>query len=181
MSDQFLAIFVALLLFGLVMLAAVAKQRRLRTLPVRSRRLMTARERDVISIIEAAVPHCRVHAQVAMGALIDCKSGLTRAQRTSVRNRFDRKVVDFVVEEKSSGDVVALIELDDRTHSDAKDRARDEITRAAGYRTLRLPADKRPDASGVRAQLLSALTETVDGSAPPAAQGSRRGGKRLDW
>lgn len=181
MSDQFLALFGALLLFGLALLAAAAKLRALRTLPVRPRRLMTARERDVISMIEAAVPDCRVHAQVAMGALVDCKSGLTRAQRTSIRNRFDRKVVDFVVEEKSSGDVLALVELDDRTHSDAKDRARDDITRAAGYRTIRLPAGKRPDAAGVRAQLLSALAGAVDPSAPIATHASGRGAERLEW
>ena len=148
-------------------LAVAAKHRGPSTLSVKARRLMTAREREVISMIEAAVPHCRVHAQVAMGALVDCKTGLARARRTAVRNRFDRKVVDFVVEDRSSGDVLGLVELDDRTHSDARDRARDEITRAAGYRTVRLPAGRKPDAAGVRAQILAALSEVVEGSARP--------------
>ena len=156
MSDLFVWL-VALLVLLLAALGLAAALRGAPKLPVKSRRLMTSRERDVISMIETAVPHCRVHAQVAMAALVDCTGGLTRAQRASTRNRFDRKVVDFVLEDRSSGDVLAIVELDDRTHSAAKDRARDEITAAAGYRTIRLPAGKRPDQLGVRAQILAGL------------------------
>jgi very-short-patch-repair endonuclease len=118
---------------------------------------MTAREREVLPLIEAAVPHCRVHAQVAMGALIDCQRGLDSKQRTTVRNRFDRKRIDLLLEEKTSGDVLALVELDDRTHNGRKDRERDELTAAAGYLTIRLPAGKRLDQESVRAQLLAGL------------------------
>jgi very-short-patch-repair endonuclease len=157
MSDL-LVFLVALVVILLATLAFVAKLRGARTLPVKRRRLMTARERETISMIEAAAPHCRVHAQVAMAALVDCTGGLTRAQRASTRNRIDRKIVDFVLEDRSSGEVLAIVELDDRTHSAAKDRARDEITAAAGYRTIRLPAGKRSDQLGVRAQILAGLT-----------------------
>lgn len=154
---------IAIALIALALIAVAAKFRGPGTLPVKARRLMTAREREVIAMIEAAVPHCRVHAQVAMGALLDCRPGLSRAERTAVRNRFDRKVVDFVLEDRSLGDVLALVELDDRTHSDAKDRARDGITAAAGYRTVRLPARRRPDAASVRAQIVAALSAAGDG------------------
>jgi very-short-patch-repair endonuclease len=92
-----------------------------------------------------------------MGGLVDCRKGLTRKESTSVRNRFDRKRIDFVLEERSSGDVLALVELDDRTHREAKDRARDEITNAAGYRTIRLRAGKRLDAKNVRDEISAAL------------------------
>ncbi len=132
-----------------------------RALPVVPRRLMTPRERDVLLLIEAAVPQCRVHAQVAMGGLVDCRKGVTRKVSTSVRNRFDRKRIDFVLEERSSGDVLALVELDDRTHNAAKDRARDEITSAAGYRTIRLRAGKRLDAKSVRDEISAALAPQV--------------------
>jgi very-short-patch-repair endonuclease len=133
-------------------------------LPVVSRRLMTSREREVITFIEEAVPHCRVHSQVSMGALIEAKKGLSRKDHVAVRNRFDRKVVDFVLEDRASGDVLALIELDDRTHNTAKDRSRDEITKAAGYRTVRFAAGKRLDRLAVREQILARLSE------PAAAQ-----------
>lgn len=157
MSDFVLALIVVLIV-ALAALILKAKLAGGRPLPVRARRLMTAREREVILLIEDAVPHCRVHAQVAMGALIDCNKGLARQQRTAVRNKFDRKVIDFVLEDRSSGDVLALVELDDRSHDGTKDRARDEITPAAGYRTIRLPADKRPDRASVRAQVLAGLS-----------------------
>jgi very-short-patch-repair endonuclease len=76
-----------------------------------------------------------------------------------VRNRFGRKIIDFVLEDRASGDVLALIELDDRTHNAAKDRSRDEITKAAGYRTVRFAAGKRPDRVTVREQILACLSE----------------------
>jgi very-short-patch-repair endonuclease len=151
---------IALLVLVLVLVAglALAKATGLgRPLPVRARRLMTPREREVIVLIEAAVPTCRVHAQVAMGAIINCNRGLARNQRTSVRNTFDRKVIDFVLEDRATGDVLALVELDDRTHNEGKDRARDEITKAAGYRTVRLRAGKRLDPRIIRDEIVAVL------------------------
>jgi very-short-patch-repair endonuclease len=170
MSDLF-AFLVALMVFLVAVLALATKLRGIRTLPVKGRPLMTAREREVISMIETAVPHCRVHAQVAMAAIVDCNGGLTRAQRASIRNRFDRKIVDFVLEDKSSGNVLAIVELDDRTHSATRDRARDEITRAAGHRTIRLPAGKRPNHTNVRSEILSGLAGLTS---PRAAYDSRQ-------
>jgi hypothetical protein len=163
MSDYVL-IAIAVLVVALIGLLVVLKGAGGGTLPVIARRLMTAREREVIILIEDAVPRCRVHAQVAMGALLDAKKGLSRNDHASVRNRFNRKIVDFVLEDKASGDVLALIELDDRTHNAAKDRSRDEITKAAGYRTIRLAAGKRLDRVTVREQILACLSE------PAAAQ-----------
>jgi very-short-patch-repair endonuclease len=162
MSDYVL-IGVVVLVVALIGLFVILKGAGAETLPVVARRLMTEREREVINLIEDAVPHCRVHSQVAMAALIDAKKGLSRKERVAVRNRFDRKIVDFVLEDKASGDVLALIELDDRSHNAAKDRRRDEITKAAGYRTVRLGAGK-PDRVNLQQQILAYLSE-------PAAAG----------
>jgi len=148
-------VLVLMVLAGWAVLAKAAGRKALQVIP---ERLMTSREREVLLLIEAAVPHCRVHAQVAMGALITCKKGLTHKHRTSVRNRFDRKIIDFVLEERSSGDVLALVELDDRTHNAREDRARDEITSAAGYRTIRLPAGMRLDRTSVCERIAAGLS-----------------------
>jgi very-short-patch-repair endonuclease len=159
MSDYVLigvAVLVVALLGLLVLLKGAGAAE---ALPVVARRLMTEREREVMILIEEAVPHCRVHSQVAMAALIDARKGLSRKDYVSVRNKFDRKIVDFVLENKASGDVLALIELDDRSHNAAKDRRRDEITKAAGYKTVRLGAGKRPDRVTVRQQILACLSE----------------------
>jgi hypothetical protein len=150
-SDYWLVIVALVIALGA--LSFIPKLRPKGALPIRARPLMTPREREVIKVIEEALPHCRVHAQVAMGALIDCKKDVPRNQRRAVRNRFDRKVIDFVVEDRSNGNVLALIELDDRTHNAAKDRGRDAITAAAGLRTIRLPAGERPDFANIRMQV----------------------------
>ena len=137
---------VTAIILVLVILIAVLNalsKRGSRDLPYQQRRLMTERERHVYGLIEAAVPGCRVHAQVAMAALIDVKSGLSPTERTAARNRFDRKIVDYVLERRDTGDVAAIVELDDRTHRPAKDKDRDRIAGAAGYITIRLPAGER--------------------------------------
>jgi very-short-patch-repair endonuclease len=150
-------VILVLVLVVVLVIGAALKASRGKGLAVVPRRLMTPRERQVLLLIEAAAPYCRVHSQVSMGALLDCRKGTTAKQRASIRNRFDRKRIDFVLEERSSGDVLALIELDDATHNAAKDRVRDGITGAAGYRTIRLPSGKRLDATSVREEINAIL------------------------
>ena len=154
----------ALLVLALIIALAAANRRgKSDGLPVESKPLMSDRERRVLGMIEAAAPGCRIHAQVAMAALITCRKDVPKDKRTAVRNRFDRKFVDYVVEHRASGDVLAIIELDDRTHNSAKDKARDEITEAAGYRTIRLPAGER-----INSQLVAERVAPLLGQTQPA-------------
>lgn len=133
----------------IVLVLVLASGRSSGALPVEARQLLTKREREALSALEAALPHCRIYPQVAMGALIKVKSGLPAKKRASVRNRFAQKIVDFVVEDRQSGELL-LIEVDDRTHDAAKDRQRDAITVAAGYRTVRIPAGTRLSSDTIR-------------------------------
>lgn len=148
-------------LFVAIALALVLRGKGPDALPIVPRRLMTERERRVIEMIEAAAPACRVHAQVSMGALLEAKRGLDRSRQTAVRNRFNRKIVDYVIEDKKTGDVVAIVELDDRTHRAAKDKERDRLTSAAGYNTIRLPAGERITLQAVRERLAAAFPLTA--------------------
>lgn len=59
-------------------------------------------------------------------------------------------------------EVVAIVELDDRTHDGNKDQARDSITAAAGYRTVRFQARRKPDATEIRRELGIARREAVE-------------------
>ena len=76
---------------GLLALAAIAvflvilatTKRGIGTLPVRAAPLMTKRERIVCAMIERAVPHARVHAQVSMGAILRPARGILRAAGTA--------------------------------------------------------------------------------------------------
>ncbi len=47
--------------------------------------------------------------------------------------------------------IVALIELDDRTHVACADRQRDELTAAAGYKTIRVQSKQKPTEAEIAA------------------------------
>jgi len=70
----------------------------------------------------------------------------TEEFNASLRNRFDRKVADYVICARNTFQVVAIIELDDRTHDykKEKDAERDAMLNAAGYRTERFESKKKP-------------------------------------
>jgi hypothetical protein len=126
-------------------------------LEVRPVPLMTQAERRVMAYIEEALPGARVHAQVSMGAIMQPGRMLGHRAATITRNRFSSKRVDFVVEDRASGRILALIELDDWSHSAGNDQWRDRLTASAGYRTIRLPAGERQTSATVRARLHAAL------------------------
>ena len=149
-----LAIGLGLLVLA-VLLAIFATRKREPPFRVRPRPLLTENEAEFHLRIEAAVPEWRVLAQVSMGALIepDVKGG--SGHYLSIRARYAQKVVDWVVVDESL-EVVALIELDDRTHIAARDAERDAITAAAGYRTLRYQSRAKPEIAAIRRDLLRA-------------------------
>ncbi|MDI1301753.1 MAG: DUF2726 domain-containing protein [bacterium] len=92
---------------------------------------LTKNEQPMYFRLVEALPGHVVLAQVAFSALLT-------ARAAAARNRFDRKVADFVVC-TGAFEVVAVIELDDKSHKgkEAADAARDEILQGAGYRVLR--------------------------------------------
>lgn len=114
------------------------------------RRFLTDAETRVLGFLEAALPHHRIMAQVAMGALLRADER-DEWQAETTRRRFAQKFVDFVIVARNTAEVVALIELDDSSHDAERDAARDAMTAAAGYRTIRIPSRPRPTAESVRA------------------------------
>lgn len=139
---------------------------------VRKAPLMTKAERRVIGYVEAALPHARIHAQVSMGAIMQPAQGMDRRSATITRNRFSSKRVDFLAEDRATGAIIAIIELDDWSHNAANDKWRDGMTRRAGYRTIRLPANERATAQSVRERIHAALYS--EGSQPPITGTTRR-------
>lgn len=162
MIETMLVILGLLALILLLVKAATLRSRRAKErIRLIAKPLMTPAEREMLERLEQAVPNCRVHAQVAMGALIQPERGLARSDRTHWRNRFSQKIVDFVLEDRSNGVVVALVELDDRMHHAERDQARDQMTAACGYRTVRLPGSPRLSTADVAERIEAALSDDV--------------------
>ncbi|MGO7251533.1 hypothetical protein ACCS63_34945, partial [Rhizobium brockwellii] len=62
-----------------------------------------------------------------------------------------------VVQDRNSGAIVALIEVDDYSHNAAHDAKRDAMTARAGYTTLRIPGRTKPTLANVRQALAPLL------------------------
>ena len=153
-----------LVIAGLLIKAGVVDVSKIKRLfqPYRGRDLMTPNEPDMFARLVRALQGHYVFPQVAMGAIVESAPRLGAAVAQGVRSRFDRKIVDFLVVDARTFDIVAIVELDDRTHDAKHDQGRDNITRAAGYRTVRFQARRKPDASDIRRELGIARREPVD-------------------
>ncbi|MDF0490448.1 DUF2726 domain-containing protein [Sphingomonas sp. H39-1-10] len=157
-----------LILSGMLLIAALGGWRAGgRHVPqVVAKPLLTRREQAMLLVLEQLLPACRIHAQVAMGALLAPPGYRQRRTEYWERNAYARKIVDFVVQDRATGAVIALVEVDDRSHDAERDRYRDEMTARAGYRTIRIPAAARPTLSHVRPAIAGLL---------PGEQGDRPG------
>lgn len=144
---------VLLPLFGAALLWLILRFRR-RPPPFRveRRQLLSPNEQDFLVRLEEAFPEYRVMVQVSMGALMNPAVKGGTPGYLSIRSRFSQKVVDFVLLD-GCFEVVALVELDDRTHRVERDAERDAMTAAAGYVTLRYQSREKPRPQQLREDL----------------------------
>lgn len=128
---------------------------RTRGLRTKKKALLTPNEQEFMGRLQRALPEYHIMAQVSMGALMDVDP---RSSETPERDRyqFANKIVDFVVCTKKK-EVLALVELDDRTHDTKKeaDAQRDALTGCAGYTTLRWDSRKKPSVEEIRKAVLA--------------------------
>lgn len=110
--------------------------------PIKAKRVLTMNEQPTFNRLREALPENIVLAQVSFGALLS-----TTGQAT--RNKFNRKIADFVVLDKSYN-VVAIVELDDSSHKgrEKQDAERDAMLIEAGYRVIRY--SRTPDLDKVK-------------------------------
>ena len=83
---------------------------------VRRKPLLTANESEFFHRLQRALPGFHVFPQVSFAAFLTDDGQLSRKAQWAVRAKFDRKIADFVVCERGSLKVVAVVELDDRMH-----------------------------------------------------------------
>lgn len=150
----------ALLALAAVVAVTVLRRSRRHRLPIVPTPVLTKAEiafyRRLVRIV-SRMQGVDIFPQVAMGAILDAERTMDQNARRALRNRFDRKIIDFVLVDDETN-VLLIVELDDSTHDSQKDRARDEITRAAGYTTMRIRGKAARDDGEIERMLRSHLS-----------------------
>lgn len=134
--------------------------------------LLTSNEMEFLARLEGAAPELRFFPQVAMGALLE--PAVSRRDGKAyyrLRGMFSQKIVDFVAQRRSDGQIVAVIELDDRTHNVQEDASRDAMLSSAGYRIVRWNSKTKPDAAAIRATLMPPAPAPIATPAAPRPVG----------
>jgi Protein of unknown function (DUF2726) len=105
--------------------------------------IMTENEREFYQRLVAACPDCQIWPQIPILALVrpDAKEG-SRAFWMAFK-KISNTRVDWVVVRDL--EVVAVVELDDRSHDARRDALRDKVLRSCGYRVIRFDTRRRPD------------------------------------
>lgn len=108
----------------------------------RKKAIMTPNELEFHARLVRALVGLHVCPQIAMHALIEPTSTHAESKLRDFR-RVSQKIVDYAVFDAHWA-VVAVIELDDRTHVAARDAIRDSFMSAAGICTLRYQSRSKP-------------------------------------
>lgn len=124
--------------------------------PLVARSILSAREQALFQQLVELYPDHLVLAQVALSQLIDVRE--TARNRRALRNRFSQLVADFVLCTRDFS-IVAVIELDDTSHSRSARAAADArkaiAVASAGLRLVRIGSGPLPAAADLRRLLES--------------------------
>lgn len=139
------------IIVAVIFVVAVPAKNRKSSFSAKAKKPLTKNEQPMYFRLIESFPDLIVLAQVSFSALMSSTT-------TASRNKFDRKTTDFVLCTKSF-DVVAVIELDDASHSGRakEDSDRDALLTGVGYRVLRFK--KTPDMIALQAAV--AIPATV--------------------
>lgn len=112
--------------------------------------LLTGNEVEFFRRLRRALPDEFIFPQVALSALIaPVSSG--KSYQYDFR-RISQKRVDYAIYSQDLR-LVAIVELDDRTHDASRDAVRDRFIASAGIRTVRFQSKRKPDEAQIRAAL----------------------------
>lgn len=147
-------VMVGLLMLALIAIAVgqVLSKRSARGGAYKARRLLTENEAEFFGRLIVALPEYYIFPQVALSALIEA-AATDKKRAYGDHLRIAQQRADYVVCDRSC-QVIAVVELDDKTHSRKKDAVRDARLLQAGIRTVRFQSRSKPTAEVVRAMVL---------------------------
>lgn len=106
-----------------------------------------------------------------MSALLESASSDEKVAHSD-RLSIAQQRVDYIVCTRRC-EVVAVVELDDKTHSRAKDELRDARLEQAGIRTVRFQARHKPKVEAIRTIILGPTgTDAGNAATEPTGQGA---------
>jgi hypothetical protein len=114
----------------------------------KSKPLLSANEKEFFNRLSQALPDCHILTQVAFGALLQPVRNNNKGYYRT-RGTFSQKIADYVICNKEMY-VLAVVELDDRTHRNDKDAKRDAMLVQAGYKVIRWDSKNKPTAEQIR-------------------------------
>lgn len=128
----------------------------------KSKPLLTKNEQEFYARLRAALTadHA-IFPQVALRAIVGPASAPQSRGFWRELALIGSKHCDFLIVDQASLAVVAIVELDDNSHDPKKDAARDRMTAAAGYKTLRFQSRKRPSVEELRRAILQEAPGTA--------------------
>ena len=118
----------------------------------RSKPLLSDNEKEFYARLSQALPDCHVLTQVALGALIQPCAWKNNREYYQARGRFSQKIADYVICTEQ-WNVLAIVELDDKTHRKNRDLKRDAMLAQAGYTVVRWDSRKKPTVEQIRDRL----------------------------
>jgi len=118
----------------------------------RKRSILTDNEAEFFGRLVAALPEHYIFPQVSMQALLEAASADKKTAHID-RLKIAQHRVDYVVCNKQC-EVIAVVELDDKTHSPTKDQVRDSRLKQAGIRTVRFQSKSKPNKDAIRSVIL---------------------------
>lgn len=147
----------AMIFLGLLLIASSSVLRRrfpsIDYSDYKKKNLLTENEKEFFGRLVQAFPDYHVFSQVAFGALLQPTVDYGGRDYYRIRGTFSQKIADFVVCDQSLF-VLAIIELDDRTHNAEKDAKRDAMLNQAGYKVVRWQSKNKPDVAAIRKAII---------------------------
>jgi len=124
------------------------------------KQLMTKNEEEFFRRLRKALPDHYIFPQVAFRAIVRPTAKYDTKAYTRQLAKIGSKHCDFLICDDDLN-VIAIVELDDRTHVSEKDAIRDRLTACAGYTTVRYESKIRPSIVEIQNDFAHLLAPTV--------------------